>query len=72
MGLKMPEGPHNRISMKKLKKIFKKHNFKIIDKGNRLLIPKKVPIIHNLNKIFHKIPIVKQAGLIEYIVAIKQ
>ena len=71
-GLKMPEGPHYRIGFKKLNRILNKNDFKIIQKGYRLLIQKKVPIIHHLNKFFYKIPFIKCLGLIEYYIIKKK
>jgi len=71
-GLKMPEGPHYRIGFKKFNKILIKNDFKIIQKGYRLLIPKKIPIIHHLNKFFYKIPFIRGLGLIEYYIIKKK
>lgn len=71
-GLKMPEGPHHRIRFKKFNRILNKNDFKIIQKGHRLLIPKKVPIIHHLNKFFYKIPFIRGLGLIEYYIIKKK
>jgi len=68
LGLKMPEGPHNRPSYKQFAKILDQNNFKVIKRGYRFLIPKRLPIIHNINKVFYKIPLVRCLGMIEYLV----
>lgn len=48
MGLKMPEGPHNRISDKDIKKIVNKSEMKVVKQFNKLLIPIYIPIVSNL------------------------
>ncbi len=68
LGLKMPEGPHNRITAKKLFSILRENNFRIVEKGYRLLLPVKVPVIHHINKVFYKVPVLRKLGLIEYVI----
>jgi len=66
--LKMAEGPHKRISFKKLESILIKNDFKIIDEGNRLLLPISVPFLSDfINKYFYHIPLLKNLGLIIFI-----
>ena len=68
LSLKTAEGPHYRMGFKEFKKILEQNNFEIIAKGNRLLVPKKIPLIYQLNNFFYKIPFIKRLGVIEYYV----
>lgn len=52
--LKMPEGPHWRLSNKENEAIFAKNGFEIIEKGYRTLIPKKLPGSDLINSRFYK------------------
>lgn len=45
LGLKMPEGKHNRISYKELRIILEKAGLKIIKHDYKLLVPIKIPFI---------------------------
>lgn len=70
--LKMPEGPHNRISVKKLRTILQNSNIKIIQETERLIFPAHIPFISDyLNKYFQRIPIIKNFGLIVLLVCQK-
>jgi len=62
--MKMPEGPHWRLSIKQNEEIFKKNGFKITDKSYRLLIPKKMPGSDLINKLFYKNIILAKFGLV--------
>jgi len=65
--LKMPEGPHQRISIKELKNIFKDNNFTVTNEGFRTLVPFYIPAISDfLNKYFYKVPILAKMGLIYF------
>jgi ubiquinone/menaquinone biosynthesis C-methylase UbiE len=66
LGLKMPEGPHHRISGKKLEKILQHYNLCIEERGERVLIPAPLPGADWVNKYFYKIPLFKKIGLIQY------
>ena len=57
--MKMPEGPHWRLSISENEQIFKKNGFEIKEKGYRLLIPKKLPGSDWINSRFHKTPLAK-------------
>ncbi|MBU4501889.1 MAG: class I SAM-dependent methyltransferase [Nanoarchaeota archaeon] len=71
--LKMPEGPHNRITQKELEKILTKNNFKIIERGYRLLLPVNIPLLSNIiNSTFYRLPLIKKSGLIQYEVIVKR
>jgi ubiquinone/menaquinone biosynthesis C-methylase UbiE len=70
--MKMPEGPHYRISGRTLEEKLKKEKFKIIKKGYRQLIPSKIPgVSEYLNGTFYKIPIVRNLGLTFFLVCEK-
>lgn len=64
--MKMPEGPHWRLSMSKNESIFKKNDFKVTDKGYRLLIPKKLPFSDPINNSFHKNKILARFGFVAF------
>lgn len=66
LGMKMPEGPHWRLSIKQNEEIFHKNGFKIKEKGYRLLVPKKFPCSDWLNSGFHKLPVLNRLGFIIY------
>jgi len=67
--LKMPEGPHKRISFKVIKNILEKNGFKIMEHNYRQIFPKYLPGISNfINKYFYEIPLVKKLGLTEYFI----
>jgi len=66
--LKMAEGPHKRISFKKMESILINNDFRIIDKGYRLLLPIYVPFLSDfINKYFYHVPLLKSLGLIIFI-----
>jgi ubiquinone/menaquinone biosynthesis C-methylase UbiE len=70
LGLKMPEGPHKRITFNELNNIALKSGLKIVKHDHTLLMPIYLPFATNLiNKYLGKI--FKSLGFIEYIVAIK-
>lgn len=64
--MKMPEGPHWRLSISKNESIFKKNGFKITDKGYRLLIPKKLPFSDPINNLFHKNKFLARFGFVVF------
>ena len=65
--LKMPEGPHKRISLKEVDNIFFRNNLKIIRKDYRLILPCYIPMISDfINAHFYKIPVLKSFGLIVF------
>jgi len=66
--LKMPEGPHHRISLKELEPILLKNNFKITAQSYRLILPIFLPFFSNfINKYFYRIPFLRKCGLIIFI-----
>ncbi|KKU49685.1 MAG: Methyltransferase type 12 [Parcubacteria group bacterium GW2011_GWA1_47_10] len=64
--LKMPEGPHKRLSIPATEKLFTQYNWKIEERGYRLLIPKKVPGADFINKKFHRSKLLAPLGFIVY------
>ena len=69
LGLKMPEGPHVRVSFRTVEKELLDSRFEVKEHGFRQLIPKKIFLISDLiNDHFHKIPIVNKIYLTEYII----
>ncbi|MEK7630431.1 MAG: class I SAM-dependent methyltransferase [Patescibacteria group bacterium] len=63
-GMKMPEGPHERITIAQNEKIFAEKGFCIVEKGYQLLIPKKVPGADWLNTRFYRWPLVRRFGFV--------
>lgn len=69
LGLKMPEGPHVRVSFRTVEKELLDSRFEVKEHGFRQLIHKKIFLISDLiNDHFHKIPIVNKICLTEYII----
>ena len=64
--MKMPEGPHWRLSNKENEAIFAKNGLQIIEKGYRTLIPKKLPGSDWINARFHKNKFLAQFGFNTY------
>ena len=70
LGLKMPEGPHKRITNKKLQKAIEGSGMKVSEHDYRLLIPVNIPLITYIaNKYLEKY--LKKLAFIEYFVAVK-
>lgn len=70
LGLKMPEGPHTRLTADNLELIIKNLKLKIIKHDYTLLIPVKIPFITNfVNKHLEK-PL-RRLAFIEYFVVVK-
>lgn len=71
--LKMPEGPHIRISGEKLEGILEAYGFKTTAKGQRLIFPAFVPYFSNvINKYFYHLPIFRKLGLLMFWVCEKK
>ncbi|MFA5880483.1 MAG: class I SAM-dependent methyltransferase [Candidatus Margulisiibacteriota bacterium] len=66
--LKMPEGPHYRITNKELISFFKQNGFTLVSTYTRLLLPKKLFFSDFINKCFFVVPILKKLGLINIII----
>ena len=70
-GMKMPEGPHERISIAHNERIFAEKGFRIVEKGYRLLIPKKVLGADWINAHFYTKKLLARFGFIVYWVLTK-
>lgn len=67
-GLTSLEVSDEWISLNQLENITYLTNFKVIEKGYRMIIPKYIPFISDIiNNLFFKIPILKRLGLIQFI-----
>lgn len=65
--LKMPEGPHYRISISKLKEILSDNGFQVFQEDFRVILPTHVPFVSDfLNKYFYKLPLVRRMCLIYF------
>lgn len=70
MKLKMPEGPHNRITNHELQIMIEKTGMKITKHDYKLLIPVRIPFVTNFaNKYLEKY--LKRLAFIEYFIAIR-
>jgi ubiquinone/menaquinone biosynthesis C-methylase UbiE len=70
MGLKMPEGPHKRISYRKLKRKIERSQMRVIKHDYSLLLPVNFPYITGfVNKYLE--PYFKRLAFIEYMVVVK-
>lgn len=70
LGLKMPEGPHNRLTATDLKLIINSSNLKILKHDYRLLVPIEIPLITSFgNKYMERS--FKRFAFIEYFVVSK-
>jgi 2-polyprenyl-3-methyl-5-hydroxy-6-metoxy-1,4-benzoquinol methylase len=64
--LKMPEGPHIRLRVVQNEEIFKRSGFGIVERGYRLLVPKKIPGADWINSRFYKNKILARLGFVVY------
>ena len=62
LGQKMPEGPHQRISINRTEEFFREAGFKIQERGYRLLIPKKILGSDWINQKFYRWPTLRHLG----------
>jgi 2-polyprenyl-3-methyl-5-hydroxy-6-metoxy-1,4-benzoquinol methylase len=66
LGMKMPEGPHTRYSIRATDRILKEAGFEIHKKQFSLLVPKPVPGSAWLNARFSSVPILRGLGFVVY------
>lgn len=66
LGLKMPEGPHRRISVEEYKNLMRRHNFHLIEEGYRCLIPKEILFTDTINDFFYRVPLLQKLGFIHW------
>ncbi len=64
--LKMPEGPHARISIDSLKKNMEEAGFVLNSEGYRLIIPASIPVLSLFNKYFYKMPLFRRLGAVYF------
>ena len=71
--LKMPEGPHERISIKELVEICRDSGLSLRHLSYYLPFPKYMPIFSNVfNAIIEKMPLLNRLGVITVLVFVKQ
>lgn len=66
LGMKMPEGPHWRLSIKQNEQLFTAQSWQVKQKGYRLLLPKKLPGGEWINKNFYKNRFLARLGFIVF------
>ncbi len=70
LGLKMPEGAHNRLLSEDIINLLALHDFTVEDKGYRVLIPKNIPGISDfLNRYAPHIPLLRNYCFVQYLIA---
>lgn len=62
--LKIPEGPHKRLTIEGTERIFRDAGWKIVQSGYRFLVPKKLPFSDWVNRRFYKNKILARFGLV--------
>jgi len=63
--MKMPEGPHRRISVKTLSEILKRYGFHLQKRSFRLLFPKHIPLLSRFFNLIGRLPVIRRLCLIE-------
>lgn len=66
LGMKMPEGPHTRYSIKDTERFLREAGFTIEKKAFSLLVPKPLPGAKWLNARFASIPVLRHFGFVIY------
>jgi len=67
--MKMPEGPNRFVPIQEAVDVFEDLNFRILERGFRLFLPKKIPFISSFfNAWVPKTPILKEFCLIQYLI----
>lgn len=72
LGLKMPEGPHERLPLTATEAVFQRHGFCIKEKGSDLLCPVPIPLGNWFNRIPSYIPFLKHLEFIRFWVLMKK
>lgn len=68
--LKMPQPIQNWVARNDVENFLALADFEVVKRGERLLIPKYIPIISNIfNRYIAKVPLIKKLCLVQYIVA---
>lgn len=63
-GMKMPEGPHTRYSIKETERFMREAGFTIEEKAFSLLVPKPLPGAAWLNARFASVPLLRSFGFV--------
>lgn len=66
LGMKMPEGPHERYGVRETEKLMCAAGFSIEKKAHSLLIPKPLPGADWINARLSSIPIIRNLGFVIY------
>ncbi len=69
--MKMPEGPHIRLPVEQNEEIFRRAGFKIVERGYRLLVPKRLPGSDWINTRFYNNKLLKKFGFVVFWVLTK-
>lgn len=64
--MKMPEGPHERKSIRETERIFQESGFTLKERGYRLLVPKPLPGADWINARFYRIPLLARFGFVVF------
>jgi hypothetical protein len=68
MGWKMPEGPHNRVTFRALKRMFREVGLRVTEHKFYVALPLYFRFISNpVNGVFNRLPLIRRLGLIEVI-----
>lgn len=68
--LKMPQDYQNWLSLGDIENLLYLNGFEVIKKGHSVLLPKYIPLLSSIcNRFLVKLPVIKKAGLVEYVVA---
>lgn len=69
LGLTSLRSSDSWISLNQLANIADLTNFKVIEKGYRIIFPKYIPIFsYIINSLYYRIPFIKRLGLFQYII----
>ena len=71
-GMKMPEGPNRFVPIEEIVEILKSLGYGIQEKGYRLFIPKKIPLLSSFfNGWVPRVPVLRELCLIQYLIVQK-
>lgn len=66
LGMKMPEGPHMRYSIRATDRILKEAGFDVQSRNFSLLVPKPIPGAAWINARFSSVPLIRNLGFVVY------
>lgn len=71
--MKMPEGPHHRLPLHRVRELLHNEGFVLKSEGKRVLVPAKIPWVSDtINAHFHRVPGLSSAGLVAWFLATKR